>query len=89
MRSTFDLPDELMKRAKIAAIERGYTLRELVTEALHKLLSDPSNATRERMTQAPITLPRGKKIPVRTNSELAQIYEQDEVSHLNDVYRGR
>jgi hypothetical protein len=34
MRTTLDLPDELLKRAKIAAVERGVTLRELVESAL-------------------------------------------------------
>ncbi len=34
MRTTLDLPDELLKRAKIAAIERGVTLRELIGSAL-------------------------------------------------------
>jgi hypothetical protein len=37
MRSTFDLPDDLMKRAKIAAVRRGSTSRDLVAEALRNL----------------------------------------------------
>jgi hypothetical protein len=40
MRTTFDLPDDLMKRAKIAAVKRG-------------------------------------------------LFDQEEITHLNDVYRGR
>jgi hypothetical protein len=42
MRSTFDLPDDLLKRAKIAAVKRGSTLRDLVAEALRRLLADQS-----------------------------------------------
>jgi hypothetical protein len=38
MRTTLDLPDELLKQAKIAAVERGMTLRELVGAALTKEL---------------------------------------------------
>jgi hypothetical protein len=39
MRATFDLPDDLMKRAKIAAVKRGTSLRDLVAEALRRLLA--------------------------------------------------
>jgi hypothetical protein len=39
MRSTFDLPDELMKQAKIAAVERGVSLRDLVAEGLRRVLA--------------------------------------------------
>jgi hypothetical protein len=41
------------------------------------------------MHQAPIKLPAGHTIPVRTNAEIAQLFEQEDVAHLNDVYRGR
>ncbi|MGH8294423.1 MAG: hypothetical protein ACRETZ_02810 [Steroidobacteraceae bacterium] len=89
MRTTFDLPDDLMKRAKIAAIRRGSTLRDLVAEALRKLLADQSPPQRRRMDHAPIKLPPGRTIPVRSNAEIARLFEQEDVVHLNDVYRGR
>lgn len=38
MRTTLDIPDETFRRAKIAAVERGTTLRQLVGEALAKEL---------------------------------------------------
>jgi hypothetical protein len=89
MRTTFDLPDDLMKRAKIAAVKRGSTLRDLVAEGLRRLLADQAAPERKRMTEAPIKLPPGHTIPIRSNSELARIFEQDDIGHLNDVYRGR
>lgn len=89
MRTTFDLPDDLMKRAKIAAVRRGSTLRDLVAEALRKLLADQGQPQRQRMDQPPIKLPAGHTIPVRSNAEIAQLFEQEDVAHLNDVYRGR
>ena len=89
MRTTVDLPDDLMKRAKIAAVRRGSTLRDLIAEALRRLLGDQASAARKRMTEAPVKLPPGHRIPVRSNSEIAQMFEQDDVAHLNDVYRGR
>lgn len=38
MRTTLDLPGELLRQAKIAAVERGTTLRELVGQALAREL---------------------------------------------------
>ena len=89
MRTTFDLPDDLMKRAKIAAIRRGSTLRDLVAEALRRLLADQGSTERRRMEKAPIKLPPGHVIPIRSNAEIARLFEQEDLTHLNDVYRGR
>ena len=89
MRTTFDLPDDLMKRAKIAAVRRGSSLRDLVAEAIRRLLSEPSGAKRQRMTEAPIKLPPGHTIPICSNSELTQLFDQEDITHLNDVYSGR
>jgi len=89
MRTTLDLPDDLMKRAKIAAVKRGSTLRDLMAEALRKLLADQTTPVRKRMTEAPIKLPPGHTIPVRSNAEIAQMFDQEDVAHLNDVYRRR
>jgi hypothetical protein len=89
MRTTFDLPDDLMRRAKIAAVKRGSSLRDLVADAIRRLLAEPSVPRRQRMTEAPIKLPPGHTIPIRSNSELAQLFDQEDLTHLNDVYRGR
>ena len=78
-----------MRRAKIAAVKRGSTLRDLVAEALRRLLADQATPERRRMNQAPIKLPPGRTIPVRSNAEIAQLFEQEDVAHLNDVHRGR
>lgn len=89
MRTTFDLPDDLMKSAKIAAVRRGSTLRDLVADALRKLLAEQGPRQRRRMDQAPIKLPARHTIPVRSNAKIAHLFEQEDVAHLNDVYRGR
>jgi hypothetical protein len=89
MRSTFDLPDDLLKRAKIAAVKRGSTLRDLVAEALRRLLADQPAAERKRMTEAPVRLPPGHTIPILSNSEIAKLFEQEDIAQLNDVYRRR
>jgi hypothetical protein len=89
MRSTFDLPDELMKRAKIAAVKRGSTLRDLVAEGLRKVLSEEPGSKRKRMTTPPVKLPPGHEIPIRSNREIAGIFAQEDIVKLHDVYRGR
>ena len=39
MRTTLDLPDDVLKRAKIEAVGRGSTLRQLVIDAPLRRLS--------------------------------------------------
>ena len=74
-----------MKRAKIAAVKRGSTLRDLVAEALRRLLADQPAAERKRMTEAPVRLRPGHTIPIRSNSEIAKIFEQEDIAQLNGV----
>jgi hypothetical protein len=76
MRTTFDLPDELVKRAKIAAVRRGSTLGDLVAEGLRRVLTVESAPKRKRMTEAPVKLPEGHTIPIRTNQELAELLDK-------------
>ena len=68
---------------------RSRSLRDLVAEAIRKLLAEPSGVKRQRMTEAPIKLPPGHTIPIVSNSELAQLFDQEDITHLNDAYRGR
>jgi len=73
MRTTLDLPDQLMKRAKIAAVERGVTLRELIGSALARDLEagPPSPAARRRV-QFPVfssTRPGSLRL---TNADIAR-----------------
>jgi hypothetical protein len=70
--STFDLPRDLLRRAKITAVNRGSSVRDLVIEAVHVLMAEASDPRRQRMTEAPIKLRPGHTIPIRLNSELAQ-----------------
>ena len=88
MRTTLDLPDDIMMRAKIAAVMRGLTLRELMLEALLRLLSQDGGSKPKLMTEAPIKLPPGHTIPLRSSAEIAQLFEQEDVVHLNEVYSG-
>ena len=78
-----------MKRAKIAAVKRGSTLRDLVAEGLRRVLTDEPPTKRKRMTEAPVNLPHGHTIPVLSNSEIAAMFDHEDIVHINDVYRRR
>ena len=47
MRTTIDISDELMKKAKIRAAHEGITLKELFTNMLEKELSEKKGGTSE------------------------------------------
>ena len=55
MRTTLDLPDDVLRSAKIAAVERGSTLRQLVIDGLRRELASTQRAPR-RLERAPVRL---------------------------------
>ncbi|MGH9518976.1 MAG: hypothetical protein ACRD2D_04970 [Terriglobales bacterium] len=48
MKTTVELEDELLRRAKKAAIDRGCTLRDLMTVALRRELADHEEKAEQR-----------------------------------------
>ncbi|MCY7314456.1 MAG: hypothetical protein LH480_02200 [Rubrivivax sp.] len=73
MRTTLDLPDDVLRRAKIEAVERGSTLRQLVIDALQREIGGKAQL-RKRLIRAPIQL--HKDAPLRRLSP-------DSVKHLD------
>lgn len=49
MRTTVDIPDEIMKKAKLKAVEEGISLKDLFTRILEKELAETSS----KMSTAP------------------------------------
>lgn len=47
MKTTFDLPDPLIRRAKALAAEQGRPLRDLVAEAITEKLKSPASGPRK------------------------------------------
>ena len=47
MKTTLDLPDELMRAVKIRAAERNLRLKDIVADALHAALAAPATAPAE------------------------------------------
>lgn len=42
MRTTIDIPDDLIKKAKIKAVEEGISLKELFVKSLENQLAEPN-----------------------------------------------
>ena len=55
MRTTLELPDDILRRAKIEAVQRGSTLRQLVIDALQREMAG-TERPRKRLTKPPIKL---------------------------------
>lgn len=80
MRTTLDLPDALVKRAKIEAVERGMTLRELVSVALARELTAPSAEPAARRLSFPL-IP-SKRPGSLTAAEVAREQEEEDLRRL-------
>jgi hypothetical protein len=79
MRTTIDVPDEVLKQAKIAAVEHGLTLRELVAKALSRELSCLAAGSRAgQRAQFPIFRSRQPGALQATAQELAGLETAEE-----------
>jgi hypothetical protein len=73
MRTTIDLPDDILRRAKIAAVERGCSLRQLVVDALPREIETPTPSKGRRMTEAPIKLAPDSPLRTLSPDEIKQL----------------
>ena len=53
MKTTFDLPDPLLRRAKAVAAEQGRPLRDLIAEAITDKLASPPRDVSLRRSEPP------------------------------------
>ena len=91
MRTTLDLPDDLLRRAKIAAVERGSSLRQLVLDALTQELEGQAGVRRQRMTSAPVVLAADAPLRTLGIDELKRIdldsIEQRDLARVHALHR--
>jgi hypothetical protein len=77
MRTSIDLPDELLREAKIAAVNRGVTLREFVTEALDRELhGTPASPKRLDFPLIRSGVPGSLRI---TTEDVRRVEEEDDL----------
>ncbi len=82
MRTTLELPDELLERAKIAAAERGVTVRELIGSALAKDLASPPPALTGKRVRFPLFSSARPGSLELTNADLARVEDEEDLRQL-------
>ncbi len=68
MRTTVDVPDELMRRVKAVAATRGLKLKEFVEAALREALNDRHGRRRPHRVRLPL-IPGSGKAPIEPSRE--------------------
>lgn len=71
MRTTIELPDELLARAKSRAALEGVSLKKFFIEAVEQKLA-PSPVKKQRLEIPPIGDPNGQKIPDLTPEQIEE-----------------
>jgi hypothetical protein len=89
MRTTLDLPDELLRRAKIVAIERGCSLRALFAQALERELREPTAALPSAQSLPVLEVRDDCPILQLGPEELESIDADDEAEQALEVHRRR
>lgn len=74
MRTTVDIPDALLQRARARANERGVTLKELVSESLRSMLADYEGTARAK----PFVLPTYGRGGLRGGVSEAELFNREE-----------
>jgi hypothetical protein len=87
MRTTIDLPEDLLRRAKAAAALRGVKLKELVARLLEDGLRNMSlnSQVGVQMGQRrpiPVSVSLGGTIPSLSNQEIDTIFLADDLEKL-------
>lgn len=78
MRTTIELPDDLFRSAKIAAAERGSTLRQLVIQGLKRTLSEtPEQPNANKLPKLPS---KGRKSYDLSNDQIESILLNENAS---------
>lgn len=78
MRTTLDLPDALAKRVKLAAVQRGVSLKTLVAQALEQNLEGAGSKPTGRPIRFPLVASRHPKAMNLTPDEIHEILIREE-----------
>lgn len=88
MRTTVDIPDSVFRTAKRVAVEKGCTLRDLVTEALrHELAGRPTSGRASRRPLPAISLPENAPILHMTPERLAELDMAADMERVREICR--
>ncbi|WP_433523251.1 hypothetical protein ACQPZ2_40875 [Nocardia pseudovaccinii] len=80
MRTTIDLPPELMQAAKIAAVERGMSLKDLFAKALtHEIGAGIPGRKHGRVTFPLVSGPDAEPKAAITNADIEAAFEAEDI----------
>lgn len=85
MRTTIDIPDDLLRRAKAVAALRGIKLKDLISGLIEQGLSPRPKETEARGQKRPVPVTitaEGLKIKPLTNAEIEDIFMQEDMERL-------
>lgn len=80
MRTTIDLPDDLLRKAKATAALRGMKLKDLVTLILREALSNPQSEVKygqHRPLPATVIVPGIKPM---TGAEIDELFVKEDIA---------
>ena len=82
MRTTIDLPDELLRQVKAKAALDGLKLKDLITLYVEQGLRGAPIASRRRQrSELPVARPAtGHIVPALTNAEIQRILDKEETA---------
>jgi hypothetical protein len=85
MRTTIDLPDELLRQAKARAALDGMKLKELITRFVEQGLGQSSSRSavslRRRRSELPVARAvTGRTLPSLTNAEIHRLLDEEETT---------
>jgi hypothetical protein len=91
MRTTIDLPDELLRQVKARAALDGLKLKDLIMRYVAQGLRQSTQAAtgigidpdaRPRRTELPVTIPAaGRTMPALSNGEIETLLEAEDAAH--------
>jgi len=87
MRTTLELPDDLARRAKMDAVRRGVSLKQVVAEALEKQLDSGSPKTTTGSIEYPLIRSRKKSMMKLSPKQIDEILLREEVASYEATKR--
>ena len=85
MRTTVEFPDDLLRQAKKAALERDITLRALLIEALRRELAVGPVGAGRRVTRALVRTSAGCPVVGMGPEELSAAEAETEIGRIRDL----
>jgi hypothetical protein len=92
MRTTIDLPDELLRRLKVRAVLDGVSLKDLVARYVADGLAQGGRAdvgavdaasARPRRSDLPVMVPaRGRRMTALSNADIQALLDAEDAAHV-------